>query len=185
MRKGFPVLLVLLATVTHQAVAITGSDQTLVNDCNAPVRLHGERINYQLQDIQLQKSNQPSNTTSKKISTLVQDAETSQNIKPGSALDSTFLNSSTQSDTTLTSVLEVFGLGAGIGINGMLSGDYNNDGVTELVLGNPTSIVFAQTIDGKFGLQSQLQFSAGIGKLAYFRDLSTDGHFAFFSHDGK
>ncbi|MBU2428567.1 MAG: hypothetical protein KKA56_16950, partial [Gammaproteobacteria bacterium] len=185
MRKGFPVLLVLLATVTHQAVAITGSDQTLVNDYNAPVRLHGERLNYQLQDIQRQKTNQPSNASTQKVATLIQDAETTTNIKPGSALDTTLFNTSTQTDSTLTSVLEVFGLGAGIGINGMLSGDYNNDGVTKLVLGNPTSIVFAQTIDGKFGLQSQLQFSAGIGKLAYFRDLSTDGHFAFFSHDGK
>lgn len=174
MKLNSALLLALFAAVTHQAMAASASAPLPVNDFNAPVLEHGMKINYQQHDIQLQKAALP-------------DANRQQQAPATSFREQaeSLLTNNQKNETSLNPVLELFGLGVGIGVTGLLSGDYNNDGITELVLGNPRSIVFAQNVEQQFSLQHQLQFADAIGKLLYFRDLSTDGHFAFFSENAK
>ncbi len=141
-----------------------------VNQFSAPVLAQNSRINYQQAELQQQRAAfQPSVAThSDRTSQLLRNKHSKQALS-----------------AELQQVFESFSLGQGIGVNGLLHGDYNSDGVTELVLANPASIVFAAAKEGQFRLQQQLPFESGIGKLEYFRDLSTDGHFAFFSTDNK
>lgn len=174
MKVNSAVLLALFAAVTYQTMAASSAAPLPVNDFNAPVLEHGVKINYQQQDILAQKAVLPEpGTLQQATTTSVQEQVKS------------LLTNNQSNETTLNPVLELFGLGTGIGSRGLLSGDYNNDGITELVLGNPSSIVFAQNVEQQFSLQHQLQFADPIGKLLYFRDLSTDGHFAFFNEIGK
>lgn len=169
MKKDFIVLLTILATVPQLVFASAKATQEPVNKFNAPVLLQGVHVNYQQQDIKQQQSLQQ---------TLAQPEQ--------SVVSASQITTKVFPDTpTLNSVFESFGLGQGIGVNGLLSGDYNSDGIPELVLASPSSIVFGEGEQGQFSLQSQLQFPSQIGRLEYFRDLSTDGHFAFFSLDNN
>ena len=80
----------------------------------------------------------------------------------------------------MTKLLDVFPLGDGIGIAGILTGDFNADGTMDIVLGNPTKIVFASYANGGLSLDDRIDFSDRLGKLIYFRDSAADGHYAIF-----
>lgn len=170
MKKDIFALLTVLATVVLPVLAEKNPQTTLINQFNAPVLLQNSRINYQQHELNQQLTAQQvtaHNTTHSTIQQL--------HISP----------SPDTSDVDLHQIFESFSLGQGIGINGLLHGDYNSDGVPELVLANPTSIVFADAAQNQFGLRQQLSFTSGMGMLVYFRDLSTDGHFAFFSSENR
>lgn len=175
MKVTSQVLLALFGAATHQVLAATAAEP--VNNYQAPVIEQGAKINYPQQAIQRQQAAFSEPTAAQHFARLAQMQAVA---SPGISTSNTQTNSS-----TLNPVLEIFSLGYGIGVQGLLSGDYNNDGVTELVIASPSSITFAHAVDGKFSLQSQLQFANGIGKIEYFRDHSTDGHFALFSENGK
>lgn len=170
MKKDAFVLLTLLATVAQPVLADKDVKPAPVNQFAAPVMLQNSRINYQQDELQQQDTTRSYTAASASSKAVLSNTETS---------------STAAFSTELHQIFENFSLGQGIGVNGLLHGDYNSDGVSELVFANPASIVFASTKQGQFSLQQKLSFEPGIGKLVYFRDLSTDGHFAFFSADNK
>ncbi|HEX5792049.1 MAG TPA: VCBS repeat-containing protein, partial [Rheinheimera sp.] len=176
MKKDVFVLLTVLATLVQPVLAEQSSKTALVNQFAAPVLLQNNRINYQQHELKQQQ------LAAQQVTAHTATARTETDSTPRQ-LHST--QSADSADASLHQVFESFSLGQGIGINGLLQGDYNGDGVPELVLANPMSVVFADATQNQFGLRQQLPFTSGIGKLVYFHDLSTDGHFAFFSSENK
>ncbi|MBU2112530.1 MAG: hypothetical protein KKE94_02015 [Gammaproteobacteria bacterium] len=170
MKKDAFVLLALLASMAQPVLAARAAKPAPVNQFGAAVMLQNGRINYQQDELQQQRTSQQYVDVSARSKAVL--------LSKDKLHTATF-------NTELHQVFENFSLGQGIGVNGLLHGDYNSDGVPELVLANPTSIVFAGTKQGQFSLQQKLSFESGIGKLVYFRDLSADGHFAFFSANNK
>lgn len=165
MNRISAVLLVYFATASQGFAQIT-RDQAPVNQFKNPILQQQQRIIYQRQELEQQRSAYQQQAP-------LFSAEPSGKPLPAQVV-------SDAASATLNPALEIFSLGAGIGYSGLLSGDYNNDGVIELVFGNPGSIAFGQAVNGKFKLQTQLSLSDGINSLEYFRDLSSDGHYAFF-----
>lgn len=124
-----------------------------------------QRVTSTVQTKHVNKTLQGSASPSQQLTTLLpqgSDTETSGN------------------NAHLSTELEVFGIGGAIGLGGLLSGDYNQNGVNDLVMFNTRTIVFAEFEDGKLTLQKQLDFKFGAHYMQYFQDRKTGGHFAFF-----
>lgn len=130
------------------------------NQFNDPIQLNGERINYPQQHF-VAKAEQITPSLTQQI-TATPLAEPS-------------------GDKTVTQLLDLFGLGYGLGVNGVYSADYNGDSVPELILINSNNITFIEVKSGKFEPVSQIRFTENIGKSHYFHDLTTDSHYLFVS----
>lgn len=132
------------------------------NQFNDPIQLNGERINYSQQHFAAKNV-----TVSAKA---VQQSEVT-------------LLDEQSGDKAVTQLLDLFGLGYGLGLNGLFSGDYNGDSVPELILVNPDNVTIVEVKSGKFEPVSQLRFPGISGKSHYFHNKGTDGHYLFVSSD--
>lgn len=128
------------------------------NQFNDPIQLNGERINYSQQHF------------------AAKNAVVSAKAAPQS--QATPL-AEPSGDKSVTQLLDLFGLGYGLGLNGLYSDDYNGDSVPELIMVNPDNITVVEVKSGKFEPVSQLRFNESLGQSHYFHDQSTDGHYLF------
>lgn len=162
--KSFPLSLLALSLVCIESQAAPQTE--LQNQFKDPILSHAEKINYPEDYF-----------TGKDMST---------GFVPSTSLvtdpEKLFSQSDLQAaaENKLTSVLELFDLGNGIGINGAFSGDYNDDGITELVLAGPTSISVVEFRDKQFTPITQLNFPNGMQSLVQFHDAGTDNNYLFF-----
>lgn len=158
MKIGMPLVLAsTLACLGVTAIAAPHKNEP-VNDIGLPVQVQNEKVNYS----QAEYSNALS-----QVQQHVGESEPAN------------LNQITSNAPSMNKLLDVFPLGGGIGSRGILTGDYNGDGKVDVVLGNPTDVVFGVYENSGLTISDRVEVGKSIGNLEYFRDLATDGHFAF------
>lgn len=162
--KSFPLSLLALSLLCMKSQAAPQTE--LQNQFKDPILSHAEKINYP--EDYFTGRDTPTGLAAALLP--ISDAE-----KP-------FIEAEFQAaaESNLTSVLELFDLGDGIGINGAFSGDYNGDGTTELVLAGPSSISVVEFRDKQFSPIKQLNFPNGMHSLVQFHDAGTDNDYLFF-----
>lgn len=145
-----------------------GSGATeLKNQFNDPIQINGERINYPQQYFAAKQEPASAGlpqlaTTAKAAVTMAVQAEAS-------------------GEKPIIQLLDLFALGYGLGINGLYSGDYNEDSVSELILANSDNISIVELKSGKFEPVNQIRFTENIMQSHYFHSASTDSHYVIFS----
>lgn len=92
---------------------------------------------------------------------------------------------SSGSAANVTQLLNVFSLGDSIGRQGMLTGDYNNDGKVELVFGSPYSVNFSYFENGALHITDRWSSGSAISQLVYAHDSNSDNHYAIFACNGE
>lgn len=162
--KSFPLSLLVLSLLCMKSHAVQQTE--LQNQFKDPILSHAEKINYPEDYF-----------TGRDMPTGLATASF-----PISSAEKKLIESDFQSATEskLSSVLELFDLGDGIGFNGAFSGDYNGDGITELVLAGPTSISVVEYRNKQFTPITQLNFPIGMHSLVQFHDAGTDNDYLFF-----
>lgn len=163
MKIGRTVACILALVCSHSFAA---QQPTLLDQSGNPLILNGQKINYSQEQ-----------TSSSHIATSVDNVP--------KLLHNDTLNQQAITNTSMYKSLEIFNLGIGIGYDGMITGDFNGDAKVELVLANPSNIIFAEYEQNSLSLTGKLPLSAGYAKLQYFKDKNSDSHYAFLIQSGE